>query len=221
MSTNDERMIILEKIESGEISVEDGGFLLDALDGRRPLQAEAGYGLPPTDGMIADPVPLAGEVLAGAVQPTAETHPQNEDFNRWKVWSWVAFGLAVLLTTLGAVWITQGWMVHPWGWGFWLAWIPFWLGVVGMIATFKARWVHVRIRQTQGEKPERIVISLPFSTRLVRIGFPFISRWLPEQLKGENLAQLLVELENSLSSDEPIHIQVDEPDGEQVEVYIG
>ncbi len=221
MSTNDERMIILEKIESGEISVEDGGFLLDALDGRRPLQAEAGYGLPPTDGTIAETVPIAGEVLAGAAYSTVEKSPLNEDFNRWKVWSWVAFGMAVLLTTLGALWIVEGWTVHPWGWGFWLAWIPFWLGVFGMIATFKARWVHIRIHQVHGKRPESIVISLPFSTRLVRIVLPFISPWLPEQLKGEDLAQLLVELENSLSSDEPVHIQVDEPDGEHVEVYIG
>ncbi len=36
------------------------------------------------------------------------------------------------------------------GWGFFLAWIPFLLGVLGILLFWNTRWLHVRVQQKPG-----------------------------------------------------------------------
>jgi hypothetical protein len=222
MDYAEEQLSILRRVENGDISIDYAVILLDALERRRD-RAESQPEIMP------DPIQPDAVIVPDRVQ-TEEPSPASTEAgikqdqqasSRWKVWSKVAFGLAVVLTALGALWIAQGWMAQPWGVGFWLAWIPFWLGVFGMMVTYKARWLHIRIHQKEGESPENIVISMPFPIRLVRSMYPFISRWMPAEIKATDWSELLRDMEDGLTPENPLHIQVDDERSGQVEVFIG
>ena len=215
---DEERLIILRRIESGDITIEDGMKILDAIEGRTYAEE---------DGQAVE-VELpngsneqTGETGTEVLESQETAPPVDLRDPRWKVWSWVVFGLFVLLTALSSVWIAQGWAAHPWGWGFWLAWFPFLIGVLGMITTYNARWLHVRIQQAPGEKPRQIAVSLPLPLGLISLIVPLFSRWMPAEVNGQNLGELLHEMDQSLSGNEPIHIFVNDKDGSKVEVYIG
>ncbi len=218
---DEERLIILRRIELGDISVADGMKILDAIEGRAYANETTGPQADETGGQD-DP---AGEPLdSPSVEVLKSDRPADRvDMRdpRWKAWSWITFGIFVLLTAMSAVWMAQGWMFHPWSWGFWLAWIPFLVGVLGMIATYNARWLHVRIQQAPGERPQRIAISLPLPLGLVSFILPFVSRWVPAEVNGQDLGELIHEMNNSLSGQEPLHVLVDDQNGRKVEVYIG
>jgi hypothetical protein len=215
---DEERLIILRRIESGDITVEDGMKILDAIEGRtyssngHEPAAEVAESFQPQGGSVS--------VVAEEEQPASMNEDDLSD-SRWKVWSWAIFAVFVILTVLSGVWMIQGWNVHPWGWGFWLAWIPFIIGVLGMIGTYNARWVHVRVLQPPGERPQRISISLPLPLGLLSIIVPLFSRWIPAEVHGQNLVELIREMDRNISSKDPIHVFVDDKDGTRVEVYIG
>lgn len=241
---DDERMLILRKIETGDLSVEDGAYLLNAIEGRLTRSQEdiqsdpapATSSINPVDedvykNSIRDgynPPEFLKEGAGEVILPSSGNHSMDqtvdhsaEDLSRWKIWSQLAFAVFVVLTALSSVWIVQGWLARPWGWGFILAWIPFWVGVIGMISLYDARWIHVRIQQPEGKSPQRIAISLPLPLRLILFLYPLVSRWVPAEVGGQDVMTILPELEMSLTSKDPIHIQVDEGNGEKVEVYIG
>lgn len=234
---DDERMLILQKIEAGIISVEDGAYLMNAIEGWQPrTQAETQYTFPDMEahdtGEIAHDVQdihsrgalsasRFAKVNAGGEDKYSGEDHFNEDFSKWKIWSQLIFAVFVVLTTLSSVWIIQGWLARPWGWGFWLAWIPFGVGVLGMISLYDAHWIHIRIQQPKGSRPQRIAISLPLPLRLSLFLYPLVSRWVPAQVKGQDVLVILRDLETSLTSKDPVHIQVDENNGEKVEIYIG
>ena len=219
---DEERLIILRKIETGDISVEDGMRILDAIEGRgfaddSPGEAAFTQQVENELDDVIVPVTAAQSVPAGSAVST----PSDLGDARWKTWAWVIFGLFVLLTVLSALWIVQGWVAHPWGWGFWLAWFPFLIGVLGMIGSYNARWVHVRIRQEPGQKPERIAISLPLPLGLIALILPLFSRWMPREVNGQDISAMVQDLNHNLSHKDPIHVQVNDKNGSQVEVYIG
>ncbi|HAD06603.1 MAG TPA: hypothetical protein DCE76_05530 [Anaerolineaceae bacterium] len=214
---SEERLELLRKIEAGELSPEEGLRLINALEDGEvrltelPLE-EAGF-----SEEAAERVQNHVDVIE-----TASERSTPPDFKRWRRFSWLVFGLMVLLTGLSAVWMVLGWMSRPWGWGFWLAWLPFLIGVIGMWLSYNAPWLHVRIRQRKGAKPERIAISFPLPVHAVIWFLRTFGRWMPPKVQEQNLADMLSDLMKNLSANEPIHIQVnDEEDGEEVEVFIG
>ncbi len=211
---SEERLIILQKIESGDISIEDGQRLIDALDGRYQEEHQADSAQEGTE----------AEALSSEQVDVVETGQEKSalpDFERWRTWGWVAFGLFVLLTAMSAVWMVSGWQRQPWGWGFWLSWIPFLIGVLGMAASYQARWLHVRIRQAPGSKPEKIAISLPLPLGLASMVMGTFSKWMPEKVREQNIGEMIRQLDQDIKKDQPLHIQVEEDDGERVEIFIG
>src|SRR5574340_354512 len=123
------RLEILKKIEMGELSVDDGFRLLNQMEADQAAEVqEPAAEAPPEPAAASEP--LVGEVEE-ATMP---------EFPRYRVWIWVMFGFFVLLTGISAWWMVSAWQRHPFGWGFWLSWIPFLLGVLGMATSFNARW---------------------------------------------------------------------------------
>ncbi len=210
------RLDILRKIETGELSAEEGLRLIGQLEGE-VSDAGAEVGVVAQDAGSEADAPAGGKAVQGEVV-LPEPAP---DFRRWKTWSWVGFGLFTLLTAVSALWMVQGWQAHPFGWGFWLAWIPFLIGVAGMALMFNTRWLHIRIRQTPGATPERIAISIPFPFELISWFSRTFPQWMPEGRQGINLGEILDEMGHGISREEPIIIQVEDKDGEHVEIFIG
>ncbi len=210
------RLEILRKIESGELSAEAGLGLISQLEGVNPLVESGAGGIEPGAALGIADAPSESATGSEAAAPRG-----TPDFGRWKVWTWIGFGIFTLVTAVSAFWMVQGWQAHPFGWGFWLSWIPFLIGIAGMMFMFNSRWLHVRVRHSRGGRQERVAVSVPFPPGFVALLFRTFPQWVPERAGGVDIGEILDEMSRGISKDQPIYIQVDEEDGGQVEIYIG
>jgi hypothetical protein len=202
MTTETERMRILQMIEDGKISAAEGLRLLDAL------------GAPPVADAPPDP---AGASAAGGAPP-------DPNLDRWRRWwivpMWVGTGV-VLVSALLMYAAYQGS-----GFGFWFACatLPFLAGVAVMaLAGFSqsARWVHIRVQRSQGDGPRNIAISLPLPIKLTAWALRTFGHRIP-QLNQTGVDELVLALAEHTSAKTPFYVDVDGGrDGEHVQVYIG
>lgn len=142
--------------------------------------------------------------------------------NRLKRLWFVPFGIGLLIMTLGALWLYSAFSTNGFGVGFWLAWIPFVAGIFIVAVSFQTSrsvWLHVRIKQSPGERPPRISISLPIPLTLTRWFLSTFGQRIPG-LKDQPVGDFSEILEN-LSPESPFYVHVNEEDGEEVEVFIG
>jgi len=216
------RLEILHKVELGELSVDESNRLLEKLE----IEIEE-----------AVPVLLDEQIPSPSVEPSQgfqgtptssapESQPSGSEFEegRYRHWRWIAqipFWFSVGFTALSAYWMYQGYMKSGFGWGFFLSWIPFVIGLAGMFIFWGARWLHVRIRQRAGKKPAMINISLPLPLRAIGWFMRTFSKHMPRDLQEKRVDEMMTTLDESLTKDTPFHVFVDDEDGEQVEVYIG
>jgi hypothetical protein len=196
---------VLDMVEQGTISAEEGLRLINAMEGTKKAGAEH----------AAEVIPV-GEALP---QISAEERRRTAKLKRWWV---LPFGIGLLITVLGAVWMYSGYQAGGFGWGFWLSWLPFLLGIFLVSVSFQTSqslWLHVRIKQRPGQSPPRIAISLPVPVGLTRWFLRHFGRQIPG-LKDQPYGDYADILEN-LSPEEPFYVHVQEEDGEEVEVFIG
>jgi hypothetical protein len=263
MSGEKERMQILEMIERGQISAEDGVRLLSALG----AGGEAGSEIPSSalldqaldsemeappsaaaDAMLNREPPITEEVsyakmaldndAAGegenmlddrAVQGSAvmdENRPAGlpPEARKWKSWWMIPLWIGVAITVSGGYLMYLAIENSGIGFGFFCAGVPFLIGLVLLVLAWQSRvapWLHLRVQQRPGERPQRIAFSLPIPIR------PTV--WLLrtfggniKELDGVALDEMLLAVGDAASDQNPIYIQVNEGDqGEKVEIYIG
>ncbi len=232
------RMEILRRVESGELDPEEGNRLLLELEEReaeaRPGVAEAvsveGDEAEPheTASFVSEPVQPAPEPpLQGVVEEPGKDQPAGEDSQPPRTNSWLGlwvlpFVLGLLLTVFSVSWMYQGWLAAGLSWGFWLSFIPFAIGVLLMWAGWEtrlARWLHLRIRQRPGSRPQVIAFSLPLPIGLTRWAVRRFGRYTPFA-NDQGSADVLDELDQAFAAGDPTHIFVDDKNGEQVEIWI-
>lgn len=237
-----ERARILQMIEDGLISVDEGIELIKALDGRvsaklenQPAQVdefalfsarfEAG-GVPLEPKAVSDSS-YSQEAAAEEHSPQPKECPESEtpqpNFAKWRGWWWIPMWVGVGITVISAGLMYLAWQKS--GLGFWFActWFPFALGILVMAlswASRTARWLHVRIHQKPGESPQHIAISLPLPIRLTA----WFVRTFRDRIPGlefSGLDEVILALQHT-NPDAPFYVEVNEGEnGERVEVYIG
>jgi hypothetical protein len=224
MSANEKRFEILQKVEKGEISPDEASRYLDELDDDE-LVVQSIHS--PETSPEAIPTQVASQPIEVIPPPVGAKGEipfaiNNERLKYWKVWWLFPLSIGIIFTLLGAYWMYRGYLLAGFGWGFWFSWFPFGFGV--LVTALSAggrtsRWVHVRVTQKPGKKPGKIAISFPLvmATWIVNI---------VAQFKGGNkdmgrFNEVMYTVNQALNSDEPMHVQVNEKDGEEVEVYIG
>jgi hypothetical protein len=141
----------------------------------------------------------------------------------WRGWWLLAFIPGLLLVIAAVDSMSRSFLAAGLGWGFWLAFIPFGLGVVLLWLGWEirmARWIYIHIQQKPGARPHEIRLSFPLPTGLLNWGMRRFGRF-DARFHGQDVATLLQEIDQSVAADGPIHIFVDEGDGERVEVWIG
>jgi hypothetical protein len=203
MEPSSERLQILELIEKGKISASEGLRLLEALGPGEQPEVERGEVLDPPPGGPPSPQPAF-----------------KKWDNFWQIPFWTGVGIMAL----------SGWVVFSgigaasFGFGFFCASLWFLLGL-GIMAlgwqTRTARWLHLRVHQPPGEKPQRIAISFPLPMGLLT--------WILRTFKGRipspngiDIEKMLWAVQTSTSPENPLTVQVDEGErGERVEIYIG
>jgi hypothetical protein len=171
--------------------------------------------------------PSEENVYAPEPEPPIEeqfTSPQiDQNMRKWKGYWWIPFWVGVGITLMSAALMYSAWVAG--GFTFWFActWFPFMLGVLVMALAYAsrtARWLHVRIHQQPGERPQNIAISLPLPLRLTAWFFRTFKGYIP-QMGNTGIDELILALE-ATNPDTPFYVEVNEgEDGERVEVYIG
>lgn len=228
MDEKSERLQILEMIETGLISAEEGISLLNAL--AHESQERSGPEPSPAAAEYADPVPASvrepGEVPTEfeADESSPETESIDLDLSGWRRWWMIPMWVGVGITVAGAG--LMYWALQATGTSFWFAcaWLPFLLGL-GVLALARgsrsARWLHIRVHESKGGRVKNVAISFPLPVRLTRWFLKNFGHYIP-RLKDTGIDEIILALENSTSADTPFYLEVDEGEGgEQVQIYLG
>lgn len=214
MEFREERLLILEMIEEGRISPQEGLRLLQDLvgEGEELSSLSARAGAP------------AGEDLLPPTETKSGSGPGPEDLNQWKRWWVIPLGIGAGITILGSSLMYWAYTARGIGFLFFLAWIPFLLGVGTLVLAWRSQtspWMHLRIHQTPGEKPEKIALSFPIPIHFSAWVLRTFGRWIPN-IDSTGLDEVILALGKTASEETPLSITVHEgDDSERVQVYIG
>lgn len=212
-SPSQERLEILEMIQQGKISAQEGLKLIEAL--HETLETEDQEYLRAREEMLYGPP-------AGAdVEPAPGIDP--DEMEKWRKWWVIPFWIGVGITVLGGALMYWAWSASGIGLGFIAAWIPFLIGLGIMVLGWNSRtgpWIHIRIQQKPGESPERISLSFPLPVRFFAWSIRTFGQWIPDLPVGAD--EVLLALSSYSPGDAPLSVDInDEEDGQKVIVYIG
>ena len=222
------RMQILEMIESGAITAEEGARLLQVIEDEADQEVILDEGWQPlpevtsTDGAQAadeSPIPETGEVIDE--EPGFSAEEIDARIDKLRRWWLIPFWVGIGITIIGG--LLMFWAYQASGLGFWFgcAWLPFLLGVAVMafaVSSRTARWLHLRVHQKPGERPQTIAFSFPLPLRFAAWFVRNFGRFIP-QLNRSGLDEMILALGRNTSPEMPFYVEVDEgDDGEKVQI---
>lgn len=189
-------MDILNRVKTGDMTAAEGAANLEVIES------------------------MGEEVFISPTRQDAPTGTEKfEPEIGWWKYAWLIVFLAgTVIFVLGA-WIIS--WAYPNRLAFWYycAWLPLVLGLavllIGAWSHF-ARWAHIRVRPAEGP---RVSISLPLPTLLISIGIRLFGSRI-KGLRDQNPADIAAVVEALGKTHDPISVEVDEKDGDQVRVYI-
>lgn len=216
MATDNERKQILEMIDRGVISAEDGSRLLKALE-TTPEDVES----------VEEPMHFIGTdgATEGEAERVVDAEVLEDEIKRWKRWwtipLWIGMAV-VVLAAVGMASLVQAGHMNFW---FYCLFVPLFIGVLLMVMAWQSRtghWLHVRVDQRKGQGPKRIAFSMPLPLKLTGWFFRNFGHYIPNlKEKGVEVDTILESLNEGLSPESPLYVKVDEDgDGDKVEVYI-
>ncbi|MBG7610555.1 MAG: hypothetical protein IZT55_06780 [Anaerolineae bacterium] len=216
MMSNSERIEILEMIDNGTITPEEGLRLLAAIDHQN------------TDEIFDDESPLledqsfSDEQQAGAGSVTNRIEP--EEIQRWKRWWSVPLWIGMLIVILSSIWMRNAWNNNVLGFWFFCSWIPMLLGILMMALSWNSRtsqWLHIRVHQSPGEKPERIAISIPLPLRFSAWVVRTFGHYIPN-FNASGIDEVIMALHDTKMDHAQLIVDVkDEEDGDHIQIFIG
>jgi hypothetical protein len=225
MSEQNERIQILEMIETGVISAEEGARLLKALEVDDEMEQQVQIN---ADESISEetPLPEEGEQEPGSVSGEVLESVFEPEINKWRRWWMIPLWIGVGITIIGG--LLMLWAYQASGFSFWFgcSWLPFLLGIAVMAMAWgsrTARWLHLRVQQEPGEWPRTIAFSFPLPLRFAAWFLRTFGSFIPKVNEtGVDVDQLIQAFESTTSPSTPLYIEVDEgEDGEKVQIYIG
>ncbi len=214
MTSGEERIQILEMVETGAITPEEGLKLLQAIEAPVEIAIPSVEEEPDVSGVGEPPFP----------EPDVLLLPDPEDLRKWKRWWTIPLWVGVGITVISGFLMFGAWNAN--GVGFWFActWFPFLLGVGLLSLAWGSRttpWLHLRVQQKPGSKPERFAISFPLPIRLTAWGLRVFGRFIPN-MDATGLDKVILALKDSTDEDAPLIVNVDDSeDGERVQIFIG
>ncbi|HFE66523.1 MAG TPA: hypothetical protein ENJ93_04590 [Chloroflexi bacterium] len=199
---NEEREHILKMLQDDTISTEQAMELLDALE--------------PSPG---SPPPLSGDI----VEPYEPPPNMNKYRRFWRSPFFIALGFLVFFGLwLYVIYQNNAGAITL---GFVFVWSLFMLAFLAVALAFfsrRAAWLHVRVKEKDGRN---INISLPLPLRLAQWSIHIAEHFVDEQTRGHLFmaSQFITAAQETMREPgaEPLMIDVDDDDGDHVQVYIG
>ena len=248
MSSN-ERMSILEMIDAGKITAEQGLLLLQSLaEGEEQFAADLGEdpSLQPGAGEAIPGLESAGGSapdpgLHPPVEPGAEAHSEPPgagavpavhqsdldslppEIHRWQYLWLLPFSLGAVLTLFAMYQVFQLTQASSPYSALFCPGVVFVSGIVILVLGWDARrahWIHLRIEQPPGEWPRRIFISFPLPLGLLSW---FLRRKgkISQEKTGQTIEAVIEGIKLHASAQNPLLIEVDEGDGgNKVKIYV-
>ncbi len=203
MTTDENKLEILRKVENGTLTIEEGSDLIGIIENADKIQVNTDSDRP---------------------VPPMELMAKHETSGCWKAaWSIFLLGGAVL-TAFSAFWIYQGYRNNGFSWGFWFSWIPLILGVLLMLfgwTLMESPWMHVQIHSKESSKPSAFVFSMPLPLNLARWVMRTFGHYMPEEVREKGILDMLDQTEAAIKQGEPFEVQVDDDkDGSKVDIFI-
>jgi hypothetical protein len=194
MTTDENKLQILKKVESGTLSVEEGSNLLAILERGESSSAKAES--------------AAAEVLEPVQdEPLPEKVPAG-----WRaLWS-IFIYLGILFMGLSGLWLYSSYTRSAMGVGFWFA--TFFLLLSALIVFFGWRlvaehWMVVRIRSKEDGRSKRILFWVPLPIHFILRVLRTFSSHVPVDAQGRRLDEVLAELDGSLKEGEVFQVDLD------------
>lgn len=221
---SNERLEILNRIESGEIEVseaikrlqgeEEPEEAMDVLDKLEEGEIDVQEAL-----LRLEEASNARDFDGTSVRTSFPSESTDHVPKKWRDW-W----LVILASSLGVI-ALSGWLGTIGGWWWICAGPGLLLGFVLLVVAFGSRdapWLHLRVDTGQQSWPRHIALSFPIPIRLASWG---LKTWGPKipRLNDTAVDELILALEGNLSKDNPIYIEVedDETTGERVQIFLG
>ena len=224
MTNESERLQILEMIEKGVISASEGVRLLNSLQGEPEEVVNPQLSHIASSAAKSTPIPeVVVEEHPSESQTSSTPFEFDSETKKWRRWWWIPLTVGIIITVVSGLLMFLAYQKS--GFGFWFAclWFPLLLGVIVIslgAASRAMRWLHVRIHQEPGERPQTIAISIPIPIRFVAWVLRVFKPHIPKMDKT-SLDEVILALDKT-SPDQPFYVKVDEGEsGEKVEVYIG
>ncbi len=201
---------ILQMLSDGIISAEEAGKLLEALKSQG------------ADPIIIDDDAPHGDALEGEIITPLSTQPPPE-LSRYRRFWLIPFLIAIgsiLLSGMGLYLLYQS--VNPAFLGFFCLWailLGAFFSAVVLILAQRSTWLYLNVEEQNGVKI-RVAFPLPLSLVkwAVRMARPFVPA---DQFMHLQMAASLVDMMQSSPDREPIAINVDDENGDRVQIYIG
>jgi uncharacterized membrane protein len=197
-----------------------------------PAAPKAAAATPPVVETVTEP-PTPEAVFEGsqpqgnqAIPEIIKNQPENPSFDpraeKWRGWWRIPLWIGVIATVLTGLLMYS--IYKAGGFGFWFAcsWFPFLISVAIVAlawASRSAHWIHIRVHQPPGERPQNIAISFPIPLSLMGWFLRTFRSKIPN-MQGVNPDEMILALHH-VTPDKPFYVEVNEEDGERVEVYIG
>jgi len=212
MSIKNMRREILQKVADGRLSAEDGNRLLGAIEEMQGSPEMLASG---EQEQSSETVPPENPPHASSDMPASDPDDYlQKRVHAWQRWWLLPFGVGVLLTVLGAWWMYDGMTSAGLGWGFWLAWFPFLLGLALMILGFFSRsmpWLFIKVHEVNEDGGEdNVNLMFPLPIGLAGWGLRTFGHHLPEEARQVDIAGMLETFEANRDQDAPLMVVVDE-----------
>lgn len=211
---NEAELKILEMIQAGDITAEEGFRLIDAM----------GFTAAPDSDLHDEIEPEEKEVFKKPLAESASNKKITQEHLRIKFlkhWWLYPFSLGILMMILGTIWISLSYSKNGFNWHFLLAGFVLLIGLLFTTLSFptqKRPWLHVRIKNAGGAKPKRIFFSVPLFIPLTNWLLKTFGSVIPQF--SDKPFEDWIGILDSLSLEEPFYVQAN-AEGNQVEVFIG
>lgn len=214
---------ILNMVNNGDITAEEGLRLIntvsssEAVDEENDIEDENYGSEDEVSGITTNNSMGDVEIIQ-----TTESPFDQERINKFKKWWFLPFSVGLILTVISSIWMYLGITSKGLGWGFWLSWIPFIIGIVIMAISAlssKSKWIHIRVREKGKGKHVNIRFSMPMPLGAAKWFIRNFSHKL-KKTKELPLDEIITEIEQGITSDSPLYVKVND-DGDEVEIYIG